>query len=147
DGRAVYTGTEESKQPNGEVRQVSQGQDVKVREMRRADTFLNLIRDQGELYEAKVKETRELESRMMRQVSSPVRRGAGRKGRKDLARSLPNFKVLGVLFLGKVFPAFLPSKKACWTHKFWHLGVGQQYPPVNLAVLVDARFVWKWCNK
>jgi len=31
---------------------------------------------------------------MMRQVSSPVRRGAGRKGRKDLARSLPGFKVL-----------------------------------------------------
>jgi hypothetical protein len=40
-------------------------------------------------------------------------------------------KVLGVLFLGKVFPAFLPSKKACWTHKFWHLGVGQQYPKVK----------------
>jgi len=36
----------------------------------------------------KVKETRKLESRMMRQVSSPVRRRAGRKGRKDLARSL-----------------------------------------------------------
>ena len=48
------------------MRQVSQGQAVKVREMRRADTFLNLIRDQGELYEAKVKETRKLESRMMR---------------------------------------------------------------------------------
>jgi hypothetical protein len=30
------------------------------------------------------------------------------------------FKVLGVLFLGKVFPAFLPSKKACGTHKFRH---------------------------
>jgi hypothetical protein len=27
---------------------------------------------------------------------------AGRKGRKDLARSLPSFKVLGVLFLVKV---------------------------------------------
>jgi hypothetical protein len=25
------------------------------------------------------------------------------------------------------FPSFLPSKKACWTHKFRHLGVGQQY--------------------
>ena len=110
------------------MRQVSQGQDVKVREMRRADTFLNLIRDQGELYEAKVKETRELESRMMRQVSSPVRRGAGRKGRKDLARSLPNFEVLRVLFLGTVFSAFLPSKKACWAPKFRHLGVDQQYP-------------------
>ena len=28
---------------------------------------------------------------MMRQVSRPVRRGAGRKGRKDLARSLPYY--------------------------------------------------------
>jgi hypothetical protein len=64
----------------------------------------------------------------MRQVSSPVRRGAGRKGRKDLARSLPGFKVLGVLFLTQVSPAFLPSKKACGTHKFRHFGVGQQYP-------------------
>ena len=30
---------------------------------------------------------------MMRQVSRPVRRGAGRKGHKDLARSLPNHYV------------------------------------------------------
>ena len=30
------------------------------------------------------------------------------------------FKVLGVLFLGEVSPAFLPSKKACGTHKFRH---------------------------
>jgi hypothetical protein len=58
-------GTEESKEPNGEVRQVSHGKDVKVREMRRAETFLNIIGDQGKLYEAKVKETRKLESRMM----------------------------------------------------------------------------------
>jgi hypothetical protein len=50
--------------------------------MRRAETFLNIIGDQGKLYEAKVKETRKLESRMMRQVSSPVRRRAGRKGQK-----------------------------------------------------------------
>jgi hypothetical protein len=70
---------------------------------------------------------------MMRQVSRPVRRGAGRKGRKDLARSLPGFKGLGVLFLGEVSPAFLPSKQACWTHKFRHLGVGQQYPLVFLV--------------
>ena len=47
---------------------------------------------------------------MMRQVSRPVRRGAGRKGRKDLARSLPGFKVLEVLFLVQVSQAFLPSK-------------------------------------
>ena len=74
DGKAVYTGTEESQQPTGEVRQVSHGKDVKVREMRRAETILNIIEDQGKLYEAKVKETRKPESRMMRQVSSPVRR-------------------------------------------------------------------------
>ncbi|SRR5712691_7508927 len=42
---------------------------------------------------------------MMRQVSSPVRRGAGRKGRKDLARSLPGFAFL-VLFS---FEAGLPA--------------------------------------
>jgi hypothetical protein len=40
------------------------------------------------------------------------------------------FKVLGVLFLGEVCSAFLPSKKACWSHQFRYLGVGQQYPPV-----------------
>ena len=66
----------------------------------------------------------------MRQVSRPVRRGAGRKGRKDLARSLPGFKVLRVLFLRAVSSAFLPSKKTCWTHEVRHLGDGQQYPPV-----------------
>ena len=42
-----------------------------------------------------------------------------------------SFKVLGVLYLAEVSLAFLPSKKACWTHKFRHLGVGQQYPPVS----------------
>jgi hypothetical protein len=67
---------------------------------------------------------------MRRQVSRPVRRGAGRKGRKDLARSLPGFKVLEVLFLGEVSPAFLPSKKACGIHKFRPFGVRQQYPTV-----------------
>jgi hypothetical protein len=67
----------------------------------------------------------------MRQVSSPVRWGAGRKGRQDLARSLPGFKVLGVLFLGAVSSAFLPSKQACGAHQFRYLGVGQQYPGVT----------------
>ena len=57
--------------------------------MRRAETFLHIIEDPGKLYEAKVKETRKLESRMMRQVSSPVRRRAGRKGRKNGPRSQP----------------------------------------------------------
>ena len=68
--------------------------------------------------------------------------GAGRKGRKDLARSLPSFKVLGVLFLGEAFPAFWPSKKACGIHKFRHLGVRQQYlmtqgspPRMKIALL------------
>src|SRR5262249_52767899 len=35
------------------------------------------------------------------------------------------FKVLGVLFLGEVSPAFWPSKKACGTHKFRHFRVRQ----------------------
>jgi group II intron reverse transcriptase/maturase len=43
----VYTGTEESKKPTGEVRQVSHGRDAKVREMRTADTILNIIQDRG----------------------------------------------------------------------------------------------------
>jgi group II intron reverse transcriptase/maturase len=43
----VYTGTEESKKPNGEVRQVSHVRDAKVREMRTADTILNIIQDRG----------------------------------------------------------------------------------------------------
>jgi hypothetical protein len=41
-----------------------------------------------------------------------------------------SFNVLGVLFLGAVSSAFLPSKTASWTPKFRHLGVDQQYPPV-----------------
>jgi len=41
-----------------------------------------------------------------------------------------SFKVLGVLFLGEVFSAFWPSKKACWARQFRYLGVGQQYLPV-----------------
>ena len=47
DGKAVYTGTEESKQPKGEVRQVSHGKDVKVRAMRTAETILTIIQDRG----------------------------------------------------------------------------------------------------
>src|SRR5215468_10552169 len=45
------------------------------------------------------------------------------------------FKVLRVLFLGAVSSAFLPSKKACWAPKLWHLGVDQQY----LEVFPDTR--------
>src|SRR5262249_22380830 len=35
--------------------------------------------------------------------------------------------VLGVLFLGEVSPAFLPSKKACGTDQLRHFWVRQQY--------------------
>src|SRR5262249_55320724 len=112
-------GTEEKKKSKGEVRQVSYGQDAKVREMRRADTFLHIIEDQGKLYEATVKETRKLESRMMRQVSSPVRRRAGRKGRKNGPRSQPILLQRSRSpFLEDVPSAFLLPKKACWTYKF-----------------------------
>jgi transposase len=54
---------------------------------------------------------------MMRQVSCPVRRGAGRKGRKDLARSLPSFKVLGVLFL-RTLRRKLPELELALTGQF-----------------------------
>src|SRR6266540_1822826 len=40
-------GTEESKKPNGKGRQVSHEEDEKVREMRTADTILNIIQDRG----------------------------------------------------------------------------------------------------
>src|SRR5499425_3050314 len=43
--KAVHAGTEERKKPTGEVRQVSYGKDVKVREMRTADTILHIIHD------------------------------------------------------------------------------------------------------
>jgi hypothetical protein len=33
-----------------------------------------------------------------------------------------------VLFLGEVFPAFLPFKKTCGLHIFRHFRVRQQYP-------------------
>src|SRR5215813_11760312 len=42
-----------------------------------------------------------------------------------------SFNVLGVLFLGEVSSAFLPSKTASWTPKFRPLGVGQQYPALK----------------
>jgi hypothetical protein len=42
-----------------------------------------------------------------------------------------SFKVLGVLFIAEVSPAFLPSKKAYGIHKFQHFWVRQQYPNSN----------------
>jgi hypothetical protein len=57
------------------------------------------------------------------------------------------FKVLAVLFLGEVSPAFLPSKQACWTCKFRHLGVGQQYPSVFLVGQMSGGFVVVRCEK
>jgi hypothetical protein len=53
DGKAVDTGTEESKEPTGEVRQVSHGQDGKVRERRSADTLLHMIHDRGKRPQSK----------------------------------------------------------------------------------------------
>jgi hypothetical protein len=49
-----------------------------------------------------------------------------------------SFNVLGVLFLGAVSSAFLPSKTASWTPKFRHLGVDQQYPGVFRAYAARA---------
>jgi hypothetical protein len=40
-------GTEESKKPNGEVRQVSHGKDDKVSGMLTAESYLNIIQDRG----------------------------------------------------------------------------------------------------
>ena len=40
-------------------------------------------------------------------------------------------RLLEVFILAPVSQAFLPSKKACGTHTFRHLGVRQQYPPVT----------------
>ena len=40
-------GTEEQKKPTGEGKQVSHEEDAKVREMRTAETILNIIQDQG----------------------------------------------------------------------------------------------------
>src|SRR5215468_2814000 len=49
--------------------------------------------------------------------------------RKPVGYCWPTYlKVLKELFLGEVYSTFLPSKKACWAHQFWYLGVGQQYP-------------------
>jgi hypothetical protein len=56
-------------------------------------------------------------------------------------------KVLGVLFLGDVSSAFLPSKKACWVHQFRHLGVSQQYPPVCSTVHSVCLLPRKMCPK
>jgi len=44
---SVHTGTGREKKPNGEVRQVSYGRDAEVREMRIAETILNIIQDRG----------------------------------------------------------------------------------------------------
>jgi hypothetical protein len=46
-------GPEESKEPTGEVRQVSHGQDGKVRVMRIAKTILNIIHDCGKRPQSK----------------------------------------------------------------------------------------------
>ena len=68
---------------------------------------------------------------MMRQVSSPVRRGAGRKGQQwtSLA-AYPASTIYGDSFLWS-FLAFLGLQRWHWTPKFRHFGVDQQYPPVS----------------
>ena len=60
----------------------------------------------------------------------PRARGATAQQTGGYCWSIP-FKVLGVLFLGEICSAFLPSKKACWAHQFRYLGDDQQYPPVK----------------
>ncbi len=76
-------GTEETKEPNGKGKQVSYGKDVKVREMRTAETLLNIIQDRGMIGPSLGnKETREPCAVKMART---VRRGARGKGRKDLA--------------------------------------------------------------
>ena len=95
---------------------------------------------------AKVKETRKPESRMMRQVSCPVRRGAGRKGRKDLARSLPNFQAIGLRLLLWISHVSGPSMTAYARHNYRHFGVRQQYPPIsatNGRPLPQGRFAYR----
>ena len=67
---------------------------------------------------------------MMRQVSSPVRRGAGRKGRKDLARSLPSFHATRSLVRLRILHIPGLSITAYTRHNFRHFGVDQQYPGV-----------------
>ena len=47
DGKAVYTGPEEAKEPTGAVRQGAHGQDVKGRAMRTADPILTILPDRG----------------------------------------------------------------------------------------------------
>ena len=80
-------GTEETKEPNGQGKQVSYGKDVKGREMRTAETILNIIQDRGMIGQSLGnKETREPCAVKMART---VRRGTGGKGLMDLARSLP----------------------------------------------------------
>ena len=74
---------------------------------------------------------------MMRQVSSPVRWGAGRKGRQDLARSLPGFHATGLRLLLWIPHVPEPSMTAYARHNFRHFGVRQQYPNGRVSNLKD----------
>jgi retron-type reverse transcriptase len=72
-------GTEETKEPNGQGKQVSYGKDVKGREMRTAETILNIIQDRGMIGQSLGnKETREPCAVKMART---VRRGTGGNGR------------------------------------------------------------------
>src|SRR5207249_12319935 len=74
--KAVYRGKEESKKPNGEGKQGSQRKGRRgTRDAKSRNDPERIERETGEPDDAK--------------VSCPGRGGARRKGRKDLARSLP----------------------------------------------------------
>ena len=124
-------GTEESKEPKGEVRQVSHGKDVKVREMRTAETILNIIQDRGKRkigQSQRNKETGEPDD------ATSIKSGSagGWEKRPKGPRSQPTqLQRSRSTFSWKISSAFLPSKKASWTPKFRHLGVDQQYPAVS----------------
>src|SRR5713101_7199696 len=70
-------GTKETKEPNGKGKQVSYGKDVKVREMRTAETILNIIQDRGKIGQSLGnKETREpCAVKMARPVVCPAKAG------------------------------------------------------------------------
>src|SRR5262252_6305189 len=60
---------------------------------------------------------------LVRQFQKTIRT----RGSRSFGYCCPiSFKVLGVLYLGEVSSALLPSKKADWAHQFRYWGVGQQ---------------------
>ena len=71
------------------MRQVSHVRDEKVREMRTADTILNIIQDRGKIGQSqRDKETREPDDAIS--ITSGSEEGREKRPAMDLARSLPN---------------------------------------------------------